>query len=154
MKKIIIRLLIMCFIITGCMNNESLITGITNVEEKENHVTMEDVTQSLKARGAELFSMGQLDDELTVLNDVKPYAFTIGNPLEDVAKLENIYIYIFESEQVSMNGPATFKEHLETAKLAAFPFYYVQKNVLEIYFSHTTKHPKFGNVIQTALQDL
>lgn len=154
MKKIMITLLAMCFIITGCMDNESPITENTNVEEKENNLLMEDVTQSLKAQGVELFSIGQLDDEFAVLNDVKPHAFTIGNPLEDVAKLENIYIYIFDSEQARMNGLATFKQHLETAKLAAFPWYYEQKNVLVIYFSNEKKLSKFGNVIQTALHDL
>lgn len=89
-----------------------------------------------------------------VLNNVKPNLFSIGNPLEDVAKVENIYVYIFDSEQARKDGLKTFNQHLEFVKLTTYPTAYEQKNALVIYFSFREKDTKFGEKIQIAMQKM
>jgi len=132
----------------------AIMTGCANGEEKERKLILSDISQALKAQGAELFSLGQSDDVFNVLNRVKPDVFTIGKPTEDVARLENIYVYIFDSEQARKDGLVTFNQHLETVKLTTFPFAYEQKNALVIYYSFKKENAKFDAIIQTALQKL
>lgn len=124
-------------------------------EQKEaTLLTLNEVTQALEAQGAELFHIGRSEDDEFVLNGVKPDAFTIGRPTEDVARLENIYMYFFDSEQERADGVALFEQRLELMNLATFPFAYGHKNALLIYFAERAKHPKFGELITTALQTL
>ncbi|KRF20222.1 hypothetical protein [Paenibacillus sp. Soil787] len=142
--RIIVLILIIVTAITAC----------TNGEKKENKLTVENVITAIRAEGPELLSKGQLDDEFVVLNKVKPNVFSIGSPIEDTAKLENIHVYIFDSEQARKDGLITFNKHLETAKLAFYVKAYEQKNALVIYYSLLEKDSKFGDKIQRAMEKL
>ncbi|WNR46879.1 hypothetical protein [Paenibacillus roseipurpureus] len=132
----------------------SVITGCTDGVKKGNQLTLDKVITAIKAEGPELFSKGKLDDEFVVLSKVKPNVFSIGSPLEDTAKLENIHVYIFDSEQARIDGLITFNKHLETAKLAYYVKAYEQKNALVIYYSFGEIDTKFGDKIQKAMEKL
>jgi hypothetical protein len=140
--KVITLLLALTISLTGC------------VESKESKLTLDTVTKAIQAEGTELFSKGQISEEFAVLNNVKPNVFTIGNKTEDVAKLESVYVYIFDSEKERKDGLVTFNQHKELAKLTSYPLVYEQKNVLVIYWSPKDKDTKYGNKIQKALQKL
>jgi hypothetical protein len=139
MKVIMSLLLVIVITLTGCIGNEP----------KVSNLTMDNVVNAIKAEGPELFSKGQID--YFVLNKVKPNVFTIGYKTEDVARLENLYVYIFDSEEDRKKGLLQFNQQLQAIKLAAFPLVYEHKNSLVIYWSQKEKVSKFGDKIQAAL---
>jgi uncharacterized lipoprotein NlpE involved in copper resistance len=118
MKKIMITLLSMCFIITGCKNDEEIITSTQIKDLFEKH-------------GVQLSEPTELHPEnvfLRTLNDVAPETFTINES-------QLISIYVYSSSQEAEKGLKDFEDKTAVAsveqhskfQIANVLLFYVQK---------------------------
>lgn len=142
--KITLLLVIILVVLSGCLNKDKNVT--------EPLLTLEKVKAGLQSDGIEMFPIQISNDDLS-LNKVKPDNFTVGRPLEDVAQLEQISIYIFDSEDSRILGRKDFDRFLEFSKLATTPNVYGQKNILIIYWKNSSNN-KFGEQIDKVLTNL
>ncbi|MBD3919113.1 hypothetical protein H8B09_10135 [Paenibacillus sp. PR3] len=155
MKKIILTLIAMCFITTGCF-------GADKASEERNRVpqqvvislTLEDVTEAIKAEGLELIPVATLKNDW-ILSNVEPNRFRVGKPNEntDPAKLDQFSIYVFESENERKKGLDDFNKQKEAFDMIV-PLIYEAKNVMMIYWSDAYNPNKFGQQFQDTFDRL
>lgn len=152
MRKIMITLLAMCFIVTGCFANQTEKQPVTVNEDK---LTLDKVKMEIKAEGIELFV--EEEQSVWVLNKVKPNWFSVNSPTEKAVYPENISIYVFESEQARKDGLKDFNIQKEKYNMM-IPIIYEHKNVLILYWHHENldkaKNTKFGKQIEMAIQKI
>lgn len=115
MKKMMIMMVVMCFIITGCMNNEKTISlmQIKDLFEKQGIP----LTQPTKLNAESVFLM--------TLNDVAPEPFVINDN-------QLISIYVYSSSNGVKKGIKDFEDKTAAADVVAHGRYQVA-NVLIIY---------------------
>lgn len=115
MKKIMITLLAICFIITGCKNDEEIITS-TQVKD------------IFEKNGIHLSEAQELHPEnvfLRSLNDVTPETFTINEG-------QLISIYVYSSNQEAEKGLKDFEDKISTASVVPHSKFQIA-NVLLFY---------------------
>ncbi|WP_054028667.1 hypothetical protein [Bacillus sp. FJAT-28004] len=165
MKRIMITLIAMCFIVTGCFANqtekEPVIVKdkekpVTVNENKKSKLTLDKVKIAIEAEGIEMFVKEVQYD--WVLNKVKPNRFSVNHPTEKAVYPEFISIYVFESEQARKDGLKDFNIQKE-AKDMQIPTIYELKNVLILYWHRyenldKAKNTKFGKQIEMAIQKI
>lgn len=170
MKKIMIALLAMCFIITGCFANQTGKQPVivkekekpVIVKEKEKPVTinetkltLNEVKKALEAEGIEMFVEEKKND--WILNNVKPNRFFVTRPDEKIAYPEFISIYVYESQQDRKEGLKDFNIQKENYDMQ-IPNIYEHKNVLILYWHHenldNAKNTKFGKEIEMTIQKI
>jgi hypothetical protein len=142
--RMIVLLLAFVAVVTSCTNQDKEESQLA-VSSK---ITLDNVISAIKSEGVELHPLAY-DGKSHAINDVKPVPYNIVS-----AQPEQLYIYIFDSEQERTAGLQTFDGMREYINWRTFPMAYEQKNALVIYFSLHEENTKFGNEIQTAMQKL
>lgn len=124
---------------------------LTSVAKK----TLEDFKIALQAEGLELIPVEDGNDWL--LNNNKPNNFTVGSPNENIdpTKLEEVSIYVFESEQARKKGLEDFNKQTEKYDMM-FPRIYEADNVMVFYWAHADmdKPAKYEPHFQKAINKL
>jgi hypothetical protein len=159
MKKMMITLLVMCFIITGCFANQTgkkpVIVKEIETPVNEKILTLNEVKKALETEGIEMFVKEEQND--WVLNNVKPNRFSVTRPDEKSAYPEFISIYVYESKQARKEGLKDFNTQKEKYNMV-IPNIYETKNVLILYWHHenldNAKNTKFGKQIEIAIQKI
>lgn len=135
MKKIMITLLAMCFINTGCMNNEKTITS-TQIKDL------------FERQGIPLAEPTRLHPDsvfLMTLNSVTPEPFLINDE-------QLISIYIYSSSAGVKKGIKNFEDNTATADVVAHGRYQVA-NVL-IFYNYEGSHTPKDERVEMVVKDL
>ncbi|GMK40429.1 hypothetical protein PCCS19_34850 [Paenibacillus sp. CCS19] len=161
MKNIIIALIAMCCILTGCSSNQTEKQPVIvkdkekSVTENENNLTLDKVTTALKSVGIEMVLEEQQND--WVLHNVKPNRFSVVRPNVKEVYKEYISIYVYNSEAARKKGLTDFKNQKEKYNMQ-IPNIFEYKNVLILYWHHETvdnaKDTKFNKQIEMAIQKI
>ncbi|KQY94484.1 hypothetical protein ASD24_02705 [Paenibacillus sp. Root52] len=162
MKKILITLIAICLILTGCFSGQ---TGNEQVNvndkekklatENENNLTLDKVTAALKTEGIEMFK--EEPNNNWVLNNVNANRFSVSRPNVKEVYKEYISVYIFSSEAARKEGLNDFNHQKEKYDMQ-IPNIYEYKNVLILYWHHenadNSKNAKFNKQIEMAIQKM
>ncbi|GIP44415.1 hypothetical protein J45TS6_28740 [Paenibacillus sp. J45TS6] len=161
MKKIIISLIAMSFILAGCFSIQTEKPPVIEkdkekfVTENENNLTLDKVTTALKSEGIEMFIKEQKDD--WVLNNVKSNRFFVVRPNVKEVYKEYISIYVYNSETAREEGLNDFNTQKEKYDMK-IPNIFEYKNVLILYWHHenvdNAKDAKFNKHIEMAIQKI
>ncbi|WP_336765064.1 hypothetical protein [Paenibacillus sp. USHLN196] len=161
MKKMMITLIVICFILSGCFSNQTGNEPV-NVNDKEkllieneNNLTLDKVTAALKTEGIEMFKEELNND--WILNNVHANRFSVSRPTVKEVYKEYISVYIFNSETARREGLNDFNHQKEKYDMQ-IPNIYQYKNVLILYWHHETvdnsKNAKFNKQIEMAIQKI
>ncbi|MGC6589676.1 hypothetical protein ACPV3A_32670 [Paenibacillus sp. Dod16] len=161
MEKIMITLIAVCFILTGCFsiqteNQSNLKKENESIpSERENKLILELVTATLQAAGIEMFEEKLEND--WVLNNVMPNRFSVSRPDVKEAYKEYISIYVYKSEKARIEGFNDFNKQKEKYDMS-IPNIYQHKNVLLLYWYNETvdnaENAKFNKQIEMAIQKM
>ena len=161
MKKIIISLIVMSFILAGCFSIQAEKPPVSEKDEEkfvtqnENNLTLDKVTTALKSEGIEMFIEEQHDD--WVLNNVKSNRFSVVRPNVKEVYKEYISIYVYNSETARKEGLNDFNTQKEKYDMK-IPNIFEYKNVLILYWHHenvdNAKDAKFNKHIEMAIQKI
>jgi len=150
----------MLFALTGCFN-ESLENETSQpvgeeynegkkIEEK---LTLEDFTKALQVEGLELMPVERKSNNW-ILNNIKPNKFTVGSPIEntDPTRLEQVSVYVFESENARKEGLEDFNKQKEKYDMM-LPRIYEAKNMMVFYWAHAVMNEsaKYEKQFQKAI---
>lgn len=117
MKKMIFKLIGICFILTGCFSNQTgnepvnVNDRVRLVTENENKLTLEKVTAALKTEGIDMFEEKLNND--WVLNNVNASRFSVSRLTVKEVYKEYISVYIFNSETDRKEGLDDFNHQKE-----------------------------------------
>ncbi|MFD2613178.1 hypothetical protein [Paenibacillus gansuensis] len=161
MKKMMITLIAICFILTGCFSYQTGNEQV-NVKDKEklvtdneNNLTLSKVTDALKTEGIEMQKEELKND--WVLNNVNANRFFVFRPNVKEVNKEYISLYIFNSETDRQEGLNDFN-HQKAKYDMQIPRIYEYKNVLILYWHQGTvdnsKNAQFNKQIEMAIQKM
>ncbi|GAB1154629.1 hypothetical protein YWY31_06540 [Paenibacillus illinoisensis] len=161
MKKMIFKLIGICFVLTGCFSNQTgnepvnVNDQVKLVTENENKLTLETVTAALKNEGIDMFEEKLNND--WILNNVNANRFSVSRLTVKEVYKEYISVYIFNSETDRKEGLDDFNHQKETYDMQ-IPNIYAYKNVLILYWHHETvdhsNNAKFNKQIEMAIQKI
>ncbi|MEK4510766.1 hypothetical protein EJP82_06800 [Paenibacillus anaericanus] len=163
--KYILLPCVMVIALTGCFNGsienkpsqKEVVEEYTEGNELTSmaKITLEDFKIALQAEGLELITVEDGYDWL--LNNNKPNNFTVGNPIENIdpTKLEQVSIYVFESEHARKKGLEDFNKQREKYDMM-IPRIYEAENVMLFYWAHADmdKPAKYEPQFQKAIKKL
>ncbi|GLX66599.1 hypothetical protein [Paenibacillus glycanilyticus] len=137
--RMIVLLLVLVVVATGCANKE----------KEASKVTLDEVIQEIQSEGPELISKGQVNNDSDAFDGVKPNLFDIISPV----KPDSIYIYIFDSENDAKIAATKISGKFKVKTPTSIEGY-LGRNALVIYFSKAGNVDKFDVELQTAMQKL
>ncbi|OPA73040.1 hypothetical protein BVG16_30700 [Paenibacillus selenitireducens] len=118
--------------------------------------TLEDFKKALQEEGLELMPVEESNNDW-ILNNMKSNRFTVGSPVEntDPTKLEQVSIYVFESENARKKGLEDFNKQKERYDMM-LPRIYEAKNVMVFYWARAAmdKPAKYEQQFQKAINQL
>ncbi|RJE90943.1 hypothetical protein D3P07_02345 [Paenibacillus sp. 1011MAR3C5] len=135
MKKIIMILLVLCSIMTGCTNNEKVINLVQIKELFEKHGVP--LAEQVDLNKNNVFQM--------ILNGVEPESYIVNDK-------QKISIYVYASSEEVKEGIKDFKNNTATASVISHRRYQVA-NVLMFYISEGLGYPE-DERIEMVLKDM